>query len=273
MSEAVRNYYNAFDEWARLETSAGRLEFERTLRHLVDRIPPHSAVLDVGGGPGRYTMALAARGHEVWLLDPSEALIHSASSRIQAAGLQDRVVDVSIGDIRDLSRFDADCFDTTLALGPFYHLIESDSRRTAAAELFRTLRPGGEAFVSIIPHLSGLAGLVARAASDPEQVPPAALDRVVSEGVYLNPTDRGFQEGYYPQLSDIEGLFLETGFELVDRFSIRGLAFGAEEAIGGTRTDSDSIERLIESTCREDTVLNLCGHVLLTARKPNPSVS
>lgn len=272
MSEAVRRYYDEFDEWGRLESPAGRLEFSRTIGYVVDRISARSSVLDIGGGPGRYTIALAELGHEVWLVDPSEVLVRSASSRVEAAGLQSQVREVSVGDVRDLSRFGDGQFDAALALGPFYHLVEPVDRRTAAAELFRTLRPGGEAFVSVIPRLSGLAGLVRRAASDPEQAPPSAIARAASEGVFLNPTDRGFQDGYYPDLTEAVGLFRAAGFDVRDRFSIRGLAFGAEVDVLAASTASgpvpNHIETLIEATCRDENVVNLCGHALLRVRKP-----
>jgi len=45
-------------EWERLEHH--RTEFAVTLRALKDYLPPAPAkVLDVGGGPGRYAIALA----------------------------------------------------------------------------------------------------------------------------------------------------------------------------------------------------------------------
>ncbi len=49
---------NAQYEWERLERH--RTEFAVTLRALKDYLPPAPAkILDVGGGPGRYAIALA----------------------------------------------------------------------------------------------------------------------------------------------------------------------------------------------------------------------
>jgi ubiquinone/menaquinone biosynthesis C-methylase UbiE len=272
MTDSVRKYYDAFDEWSRLDTPAGKLEFDRTLEHVVGVVPEAADVLDIGGGPGRYAIALAELGHRVWLLDPSEAQIRSAASRIAAAEMQDRIFEVSVGDIRDLSRFDSSLFDAVLALGPFYHLVDPDDRRVAAYELFRVLRPGAHAFVAVIPRLSGSAGLISRVAADPEQVPPAVLARVVAEGVFLNPTDRGFQDGYYPVLSEIEALFESVGLERVDLFSIRGLAYGAEDDFdrvsSSSVTISTSLRELVEATCRDPAVVHVCGHAMLSVRKP-----
>jgi hypothetical protein len=63
---ALHAYYELDKERDRLTEAHGILEFERTkeivLRHLPD---PPSVVADIGGGPGRYALWLAGRGHRV----------------------------------------------------------------------------------------------------------------------------------------------------------------------------------------------------------------
>ena len=49
-----------------------RTEFAVTLRALDEHLPPPPAhILDCGGGPGRYAIALAQRGYTVTLFDLS----------------------------------------------------------------------------------------------------------------------------------------------------------------------------------------------------------
>lgn len=73
MTEAVRDYYATFDqrEWTRLESPAGRLEFAVTTALLEAHLPSSGEVLDLGGGPGRYTRWLLDRGYTVTLADLS----------------------------------------------------------------------------------------------------------------------------------------------------------------------------------------------------------
>lgn len=69
-TSAVERYYDSGveREWERLERH--RMEYAITLRVLTEYLPPAPcAVLDVGGGPGRYALALAERGYAVTLLD------------------------------------------------------------------------------------------------------------------------------------------------------------------------------------------------------------
>jgi S-adenosylmethionine-dependent methyltransferase len=273
MTDPVQAYYDMFDEWSRLESPAGKLEWERTLSYISARLPQRADVLDIGGGPGRYTIALAEAGHRVSLIDPSGVQIQAARSRVAAAGVQDRIPAISTGDIRDLSRFEAETFDGALALGPFYHLVDGDERLAAALELFRVLRPRGQAFVSIIPRLSGLAGLVQRGAIDPEQVPASVLEQVAATGVFVNPTERGFQSGYYPEIPEIEDLFATAGFEQLDLLSIRALAFGSEAELQRisalSPASAAAFNELLEATCRDAAVVALSGHAMLTFRRPS----
>ncbi|HEX6386847.1 MAG TPA: methyltransferase domain-containing protein [Anaerolineae bacterium] len=88
MSQHVeRHYYQqAQREWERLERH--RTEFAVTLRALADCLPPPPAtILDVGGGPGRYAIALTQRGYTVTLLDLSRNNLALARVKAQEAGV------------------------------------------------------------------------------------------------------------------------------------------------------------------------------------------
>jgi hypothetical protein len=63
---ALFAYYARGEERDRLAGARGMVEFERTKQIVLRRLPaPPSVVADVGGGPGRYALWLAERGHLV----------------------------------------------------------------------------------------------------------------------------------------------------------------------------------------------------------------
>ncbi len=67
--DEVEAFYdrNAQNEWDRLDRH--KTEFAITLRALEEYMPrPPQDVLDIGGGPGRYSIALANRGYKVTLM-------------------------------------------------------------------------------------------------------------------------------------------------------------------------------------------------------------
>ena len=74
-TETIRTYHNADPrkEWDRLMK---KHPYEKYITvHVMDRyIQPGSSILDIGGGPGHYSIHYAKQGHSVTLLD------HSADS-------------------------------------------------------------------------------------------------------------------------------------------------------------------------------------------------
>jgi SAM-dependent methyltransferase len=228
--DSIRSYNAAFDEWGRLDAPEGRLELHRTLALLERVLPDEGPVLDLGGGPGRYAIELARRGVRVALADLSPEQLAIARERIAEAGVGEHIESVREVDARDLSVYANASFAAVLALGPFYHLVDARDRVLAASEIARVLRPGGLVVAAFVPRLSGLAGLLVRAAWDPSQVDPAALREVFERGVFHNAAPRGFQEGWYPEPAELVELFEGVGFRTAELRSLRGLAAGNEKA-------------------------------------------
>src|SRR4051794_9240493 len=114
-------YYEAGAERPRLDDGVGRLEFARTQALLRRLLPPTPArILDVGGGPGRYSEQLAGLGYDGTLVDLVP--LHVEQARVRAS--QHRFTAI-VGDARSLPFEDA-AFDVVLLFGPLYHLLWPD---------------------------------------------------------------------------------------------------------------------------------------------------
>lgn len=152
--DAVRAFYDRIVEyeWSRLDHYV--LEFAVTQQYLTRYLPPAPArILDVGAGPGRYTVLLAQRGYDVTLLDLSPRNIDWASRKLAESGLS---AHVELGDARDLSRFPDGSFDAALLMGPLYHLPAVEDRRQAISELRRVLHIGGIAFTMMLTRSAAI---------------------------------------------------------------------------------------------------------------------
>ena len=149
----VRNYYDSTTEaeWNRLERH--RIEFEITKRFLDKYISPRARVLDIGGGPGRYSLYLAGRGCDVTLFDLSKANTDFALSKAAEQGLK---INAVCGDARQVDSFFDSTFDHILLMGPMYHLLDEADRTAAVNSALRLLKPGGVLFVSFISLFAGL---------------------------------------------------------------------------------------------------------------------
>jgi ubiquinone/menaquinone biosynthesis C-methylase UbiE len=266
--DRIRAYYSRFSEWERLTSASGALEFRRACALLQAHLQTAGRVLDLGGGPGRYAIELARRGHRVVLADASPILLEEARRRLADAGVMNAVDSIDEVDARDLGRYEDHAFDAVVAFGPLYHLVSAGERATAVREIERVLRPQGLAFAAFIPRLSGLAGLLERAANTPEQVPPAALTRALDTGVFRNGSESGFQEGYYAEPLEVGALFESAGFEVVEFVSLRSVANLLEDKLALVREPVRAeMECVLDRVSRDPAVVATAGHAVLVARR------
>ena len=153
-ADAIRAHYNADPqkEWDRLQK---KHPYEKYITvKMMDRyIRPGGTILDVGGGPGHYSVHYAGEGHAVTLLDLSDENVRFAKKKARQYGVK---ITALQGNALDLSRFADHSFDTVFLMGPLYHLMNEESRRQAVREAARVLKPGGYLFSSFILMFGGV---------------------------------------------------------------------------------------------------------------------
>jgi SAM-dependent methyltransferase len=152
---AVRDYFDALGEgeWDRLAQSpAARVSLELHRRFLTRFIRPGWRVLEIGAGPGRFTIELAALGATAVVSDISPVQLELNRANVAAAGCEQAVEDRRLLDARDLSRYADGAFDGTLAYGgPISYAF--DQAETALAECLRVTRPGGVLLASVMASI------------------------------------------------------------------------------------------------------------------------
>jgi SAM-dependent methyltransferase len=253
------------------ETLYGQLEFEETVAVLESKLPPEGHVLDVGCGPGRYTEWLLERGYSVTAIDPSERQRELAKDRL-AGPLESGEVTVLGGDVRNLA-LESNVADATLCLGgPLSHVLDTNTREEAAAELARVTTDGGRVVVSVMGRLAALQTVIRVAGRDAVDETPL-LPAVARDGNYdealLSETDL---EPTAPPMhlfraAELEGLLEDAGLD------VGGLT-GLESVASQRRTDFDVLDADARSAIRETvghlrwdrSVADLSGHLLAVAR-------
>ena len=142
--EIVKKNYNNNPqlEWDRLEGFT--YEFEITKKFLLKHLKGKT-VLDIGGGPGRYSIFLAKQGYEVTLIDLSSGNINLAKQKISENNLNIKTYET---DARDLSKLNLGKFDNVLVMGPLYHLSKDDDRIKCINEAKKHLAKNGKIFVA-----------------------------------------------------------------------------------------------------------------------------
>ncbi len=151
-AEIVRENYNknAQSEWERLE--GFHFEFE-IAKHYLKKHLRGKTVLDIGGGPGRYSVWLAKQGYDVTLVDLSESNVALAKQKFKEFGVKAKAY---VCDARNLSDLNLATFDNVLLMGPLYHLSDVDDRKKCVSEAKKHLAPEGVLFASFITLTAGL---------------------------------------------------------------------------------------------------------------------
>lgn len=230
-------------------------------------------MLDLCAGPGRYSIWLAERGHRVTLAELSPRLLEIARGHIAAAGVGDQIEAAVEADARDLSRRKDGAFDAALVLGPFYHLPDPAGRDRAAAELARVLRPGGLAFVALMPRLAFLRRVLALPAERHLLTQPGFVERILGDGVFLNDRSGAFTGGYGVRPEEVASFFAHHGLTqraLLASESIASSSDLQERLAGLAASDPTAFETtldLLVRTAAEPSILGKSSHLLFVGAK------
>jgi SAM-dependent methyltransferase len=181
---AVRDYFDALGaaEWDRLVGSpAARVALELHCRFLRRFVQPGWRVLEVGAGPGRFTVELARARTMVVVSDISSVQLELNRGRVAAAGCEHAVQDRFLLDVRDLSAFADGAFDCVVAYGgPLSYAFEHAGK--AFAECVRVTRPGGVVLASVMATIGNLRYFLPGVVEEIAMFGADALDAVVRTG-------------------------------------------------------------------------------------------
>jgi ubiquinone/menaquinone biosynthesis C-methylase UbiE len=240
MSRIVRDFYDSDveREWHRLDEALCQIEFASTLRLIEKYFPPTGRICDIGGGPGRYAVALAQRGYRMTLVELSAGLLKRAEVALGEAGVEaERLVSGDACELRDLP--DA-CFDAGLLLGPLYHLIDRAKRLVSLNELKRILKPGA---VAIVAYLNSWGILRCGVADFPERYGDMDFIRSLLNEKSFAGSLSGFTECHWATpktaLAEIE----ESGWELLSYAGAEGFAGGMRPMVERVAAERPAVFR------------------------------
>ncbi len=269
----IKRYYqiSAEREWERLERpDQGALEFAVNKAWISRHLPPAGArILDIGGGPGRYSIWLAKQGYRVTLADLSPDLLAVARGKVAQAGVE--LDGFAEANAVDLSQFGDASFDAVLCLGPMYHLLEEEDRHRVAGELFRVLSSEGPVFVAFLNRLQ-----VLRVAIN-QEIPlftPYTFDLVKRwhAGVLDFPVPGTFSPAYLIHPREVAPLLESAGFETVDLISSQSVAADVQKdlALFGERQPElyPWVMAELIKLANDPTAVGSAWHLLYIGRRP-----
>lgn len=137
----LEQYYNSYAEENRLLSRHGQVEYLTTMKYIEESLAgiETPAILEVGAGTGRYSVALAKQGLRVTAVELVEHNLDVLRSKLDGT----EPITAMQGNALDLSFLPDDAFDLTLVLGPMYHLYTREDKLRALSEAVRVTKPGG----------------------------------------------------------------------------------------------------------------------------------
>lgn len=253
-------------EWDRLERN--RTEFAVTLQAFKEHIPqPPVRIMDIGGGPGRYSIALAQKGYEVILVDLSRSHLEFAKEKAGEAGVS--LAGYVRGNAIDL-QFQKEQVDVVLLMGPLYHLLTARKREKAVSEAFKILKGGGLIFASFVTNYAPIRwvgkyepGWITQFQEQCEQL--VAVGRAThpfgEEHSFLTYT-------WFAHPAEVTPLMEQAGFEPVDLIACEGIISMIDEKVNElTGKEWELWVDLNYKLGKDPTVHGAAEHLLYVGRK------
>ena len=141
--ENLITYYNKFNEDKRLTHRHGIVEFNTTIKYVLDILKTldNPKIIDVGAGTGKYSIYLNDLGYDVTAVELVKHNLMTLKSK-------NKDIKSYLGNATNLSKFSDNSFDMVLLFGPLYHLITTEDKLKALKEAKRIVKNGGYILIS-----------------------------------------------------------------------------------------------------------------------------
>ena len=268
--DQMREFYDELGEaeWTRLEaTPRGRVSFEVHRRFLSQFVSPSDRVLEIGAGPGRFTLELARLGAVIDVTDISNVQLELNRQHVSVTGAESAVRSRALVDICDTSLYPDSTFDVVLAYGgPLsYAFEETDS---ALRGLLRVTKPGGYVVASVMSWLGSWRYFLRGVLDDEWRAGEEAGDLAMTTGDL-----RHVQTGHICQMfrsRDIQTLATSCGGELIAMSASNWASLGPEDVLIEIESDAHRWDRFLTNevaNCAEPGALDGGTHILFAMRK------
>lgn len=272
-SDQLRRFFDEYGEreWQRLVTRpSDEASFFVHSHYLRQFIRPGSHVLELGAGPGRFTIELARLGVQVTVGDISRVQLDLNAQHVRDAGYEEFVRSRPQVDAADLSCFGDNSFDAVVCYGGVLSYL-FDRAQAAAAEMNRVLRPGGYCLASVMSRLYNLRKQdVIRTlfAASPNGA-CESYEHVYTSGDYTGPIAQGHEMRLYDSFT-LGSLFRTAGFDIVAATSANCLSAGNDQQLEPVRADPALWSRFLDCELAEGQrpgALDAGHHLIMAGRK------
>lgn len=261
--DRVRKFYDQTVqyEWERLDRH--QVEFELSKRYLNRYVSPGDNVLDLGGGPGKYSLYLSELGCDVTLADLSQNNVDFALDKAGELGLSLRGI---CADARDLSGVEDGQYDHVLCMGPMYHLKDERDRAKTIQECLKKVKPNGTLFVTFVSSYSFVWDYLIR---NPQWIleseRKAQLDVMLNDTSYVG---QGWTDNYFIRPKDVLPFFEQFELEKLHLINCESFLYLREpELLTQPPEVVNAWLDVAEQVCEREDFLSFAEHLMYVGRK------
>ncbi|MEK6648662.1 MAG: class I SAM-dependent methyltransferase [Actinomycetota bacterium] len=263
----MRAYYDEYGnaEWERHEKDIpGRVSLEVHKRFLERFINSGDRVLEIGAGPGRFTLELINLGAQVAVTDFSDVQLELNKTRFTRST---SVESWQILDVCDTSMYADGEFDAAVAYGgPLSYAFENIDE--ALTGLFRIVRPGGMVIASVMSLLGTWRYFLEAVIQESEIIGEDANDAVLRTGDLRHMGGTHVCQMFRSR--DITELVERCGGQVLAISGSNWASLEKSEALVQLEGDADRWQRFLDhevTACGEPGALDGGTHLLFAATR------
>ena len=250
---------------------AGRVSLEVHQRFLTRFLTPGMRVLEVGAGPGRFTIQLAALGARVVVTDLSPVQLELNARYVAEAGAESAVESRSLLDVCDVSNLEDGEFDAVVAYGgPLsYAFARADA---ALSGLLRITREGGPVVASVMSTLGAYRHYLPAVLELAQRHGDDVNDRIIATGDLreTQPPGSGQHTCRMFRSRDIVDLVRDAGGNLLGLSASNWASLGHPDTLSSLAADADRWTRFLDNEtamCAEPGAVDGGTHLLFAASR------
>lgn len=269
----ARGVYDRFGEreWDRFHTEpAGLVNLHIHTYYLKKYVRAGQRVLDVGAGPGRFTIEAARLGARITVGDLSPVQLEQHRRRLVEAGLEASIESRSLMDIMDLSALPAGAFDVVLCMGgPLSYVFDGADR--ALDEMLRVTKPGGHVLFSVMSLIGTMRWALHAMPGEIQKNGLEAVQAVADTGDLPGTMGNAGHTCRMYTWARLEALLRNHSCEIVDASASNNLTARGQAELEPMLADPAFWPTLLEwelRACAERGSLDSGTHILAVLRKP-----
>jgi SAM-dependent methyltransferase len=230
-------------------------------------VRPGDRVLEVGAGPGRFTIELARLGARITVTDISPVQLELNAHHVREAGCGDAVERRLVQDVREVSRFGNGKFDVIVAFGgPLSYVF--DDAEDVFRQLVFVVRPAGVLLASVMSTVGSFRYFLPQALTEAETYGAELYDHVMATGDL-----RAIPGSHTCQMyrwREIEALAAGAPGRFVAASASNCMSLGDADVVAQIEADPDRWAWFLdweERMCRESGAVDGGTHTLFAFRR------